>query len=176
MADREPFIVPVTAEAVVQADIGGMSIAFTRVITPEEQDPWLDQCRKSINRQRAQHELVEALVDIEARKQAIDQLPERLAKLKKERAEERARMIASWQASHAAANRRVEFMPNAAQRQARDTFDQETARKIAEAEADKEKVEAELPHYEARAARARAIIAGKERWETIAEERLAAAE
>ncbi len=162
-----PFEVPITAEAVVQADIGGMSIAFTRVVVNDEIDPWLDTCRKAINRQRAQHELVEALVDIEARRDALRTAPEREREMLKARGVERARLVASWEASHSMSGARGDFKPNPAQRKGLIEFDEQTAREREKFDSDREKVEAEMPHYEARRDRALAIIAGKERAEVI---------
>jgi hypothetical protein len=177
MPEQRAFEVPVTAEAVVQADIGGMSIAFTRVVIDSEIDSWLDTCRRAVNRQRAQQELVEALVDIEARKETLRSAPERERDMVKDRAAEQVRMRASWEAAHNTAGARTEFRLSPKYRQALEGFEAETERKRAEFAADREKVEAEMPLYEARAARARAIIAGAERSEVIGEgPRLIAAE
>lgn len=162
------YEVPVTAEIVVQADVGGMQIAFTRVAIEGEIDAWLDSFRKSVNRQRAQQELVEALVDIQSRKQALASSPDRERDMLKERASERVRLRASFEAAHRSSNPRVvDFREGPKHRQVLDAYDQETERKRAEFEADRGKVLAEMPLYEARAERARAIIAGKERSEVI---------
>lgn len=167
MPKSEIYEVPVSAEAVVQADIGGMTIAFTRVVVSDELDPWLDTCRRAINRQRAQHELVEALVDIEARREALATSPEREREILRTRAAERIRLVASFEAAHAAVRARGDFQLTSAQRKGLTDYDDETERKRAEFAAEREKVKADIPHYEARAARARAIIAGKERAEVI---------
>ncbi len=164
MAD---FEVPVTAEIVVQADVGGMQIAFTRVAIEGEVDAWLDSCRKAVNRQRAHQELVEALVDIKARRDALESSPDRERDMLKERAAERVRLRASFKAAHDATRPRVGFVEGAKHRQALEAFDGETERKRAEFEADRVKVAADLPAFEARAARARAIIGGKDRSEVI---------
>lgn len=173
MADRpRQFEVPITTEVVVQADIGGMSIAFTRVAIEGEIDVWLDTCRRAVNRQKAQAELVEALVDIEARREAMASWPQRERDRVKARAEERTRLVASFQAAHQVGRPRVDFQMTPAQRKGVIDFDTESERKALEEVAARERVEAEIPHYEARAARARAIIGGKERSEVIGGEGL----
>ena len=162
---------PVTTELVVQADIGGMTIAFTGIVTPEETDERLDVWRRAINRQRAQQELVEALVDINARRQALATSPQREAEMVKRRVDERVRLIASLEVAHSASGARVaEFKLNASQKKGLEAFDADTARNRAEFAADREKVAAEIPLYEARAARARAIIGGAERSEVVGTE------
>lgn len=167
MAENVVYEVPVTAELVVQADVGGMQIAFTRVAVEGEVDAWLDSCRKAVNRQRAHQELVEALVDIQARREALASSPDRERAMVKERAAERARLRATFKAQHEASGARVPFAEGKKHHQALDLWDQETEKKRAEFAADRAKVTAELPLYEARAARARAIIAGKDRSEVI---------
>lgn len=175
MPDKTPYAVPITTEAVVQADIGGMSIAFTGVVVDGELDAWLDKRRRAINRQGAQHELVEALVDIAARREALRTSPQRERDMVKARTDERIRVVASIEAAHQSAARVPSIRLTAAQKKGIDDFDAETQRKREEFAADRAKVEAEIPHYEARAERARAIIAGKERWEVIEAEPLPAA-
>src|SRR5260370_23110619 len=162
MPDR-PEEVRVSAEAGVRADMGGMSIAFKRVIVNEELDPWLDTCRRAINRQRAQNELVEALVDIEARHEALRTSPEREREALKTRATERIRLVASFEAAHAAVRARGEFQLTSAQRKGLMDYDDETERQRAEFAADRENGKADIPHYEARPARPRAIIGCQER-------------
>jgi hypothetical protein len=178
MPDKaEPFVVPNTTEAVVQADIGGMSVAFSGVVTDDELDAWLDKRRRAINRQRAQHELVEALVDVEARREALRTSPQREREMVKARTDERIRVVASLEAAHqnGGLSRVTEIRLTAAQKKGITDFDAETKRRRDEFETDREKVAAEIPHYEARAARARAIIGGAERSEVIGTEPLPAA-
>jgi hypothetical protein len=176
MPDETVFEVPVTAEIVVQAKIGVMEIAFTRVAIEGEVNDWLDTCRKSIQRQIAQQELVEALVDIEARREALRTSPQRERDMVKARTDERIRVVASLEAAAQVRNTRVaDFKLTAAQKKGIEDFDAETQRERDKFKSDRARVEAEIPLYEARADRARRIIAGAERSEVIGSEPLPAA-
>lgn len=165
---------PVMTEAVVQADIGGMTIAFTASVTGPELDQRLDAWRKAINRQRAQNELVEALVDVQARREALVSAPDREREAIRARLDERARLVASFEAAHQVHRPRAEFKMTDSQRGALETFDAETEQQKAKFAADREKVAADLPQFEARIERARRIIDGAERAEVIEGLRLAA--
>ncbi len=174
MPREDSFEAPAATEAVVQADIGGMTIAFTAVVGAAEINERLDAWRKAINRQRAQNELVEALVDIQARRDALAAAPDREREVIRSRLAERAVMVASWQAAHETSGKRAAFSQSPQQRQALLDYDAETERKKAEFAGDRAKIEAELPLWEARADRARRIIDGAERAEVIGDMKLAA--
>jgi hypothetical protein len=172
-----PFEVPVTAEAVVQADAFGMTVAFTRVVVDGEIDAWLDTCRRAISRQRAHHELLEALSDLAAVQETMRSGPALERGLVKARADEQVRMRASWEAAHNTAGARTEFRLTPKYRQALEEFEAETARQVAKLAAAREAAVAKVPNFEARVARSRALIAGAERSEVIGEgPRLIAAE
>lgn len=164
-----------TPEVTIQADIGGMTVAFVELVGGDERalNARLDLYRRAINRQRAQVELVEALVDIQARREALASAPRREREVLKARAEERVRQIASFEAAHQVRGNRGEFRMSQQQRAGLEAFDAETERKKGEFAADREKILAEMPHYEARAERARRIIAGAERSEVIEQEEAA---
>lgn len=167
MPREDVYEVPATTEAVVQADVGGMTIAFTAVVVADEIDARLDSWRKAINRQRAQNELVEALVDIQARREALISAPDRERETIRQRLEERAGLVASFEAAHTRRGGRAAFRMTDSQRNGLEDFDVETEREKAKFAAEIEKVAADIPLYEARAERARLIIDGKERSEVI---------
>ncbi len=172
MPRKTPEHAPATTispEIVVQADIGGMQIAFTTQARGDEAtiNAHLDLFAKAISRQRARAELIEALVDVRAIREALALAPDRERAMVKERADQRVRMIAAFEAAHQARGARSDFSLNAAQRQGLQTWDAETDQKRAEFAADREKAVAELPRHIARVARQRAIIAGADRADVI---------
>lgn len=156
-------------EIVIQADIGGMTIAFTEIVTdktPEEIDERLDHYRRSIGRQRAHQSLVESLVDLRARKEALEQMPDKERAFLKERMDERARMKVQFEAQ-----RQRSGALSVKQEQDLRNFDAQTAaERKRRFEDDRKKIESEIPLFEAQVARQRAIIAGRERSEVIAGE------
>lgn len=165
-------------QVTVQADIGGMQVAFVELVPGSEKaklDARLDLYRQAIDRQRAQQELVEALTDLRARQEALAQAPERERSLLKSRAEERVRLVAQWHAEYDARPHRVDFTLGNKHLAALHTFDEETDKKLSDECAACERIRAELPMYEARIARQRRIIAGATRAEVMEEEPLALA-
>lgn len=169
MQPKTPEPAMISPEIVVQADIGGMTIAFTTQARGDAAtiNAHLDLFAKAISRQRAQAELIEALVDVRAIREALALSPERERATMKGRTDERVRMIAAFEASHNARGARSAFGLNAAQRQGLQNFDAETEQKRAEFASDRENAAAELPRHIARVARQRAIIAGADRADVI---------
>lgn len=164
----EPFLVLPGAEAVVQADIGGVSIAFTGNVTAEDMDGTLDRWMRAISRQRAQFQLIEELVDLQACRDTVVQAPKLERELGAQRAIERAHMVAQWQAQHEASGARAGFQLSPQHRRAITEFDADTERKRAELSQQVERARAKIPECEARVARQRAIIGGRERADVIA--------
>jgi hypothetical protein len=102
--------------------------------------------------------------------------PQRERDMVKARTDERIRVVASQEAAAQVRNTRVaDFKLTAAQKKGIEDFDAETQRERDKFKSDRAKIEAEIPLYEARADRARRIIAGAERSEVIGSEPLPAA-
>lgn len=156
-------------DVMMEADIGGVKVSFAANVEGDELDAWLDQHRKAVNRQKAQHELVEALVDLVAFRDAIDTYAERRAKLQKDRAADRARTIASLEAAHVAANRRGNFELSAQNRQALHQHDLQTQAELDKLEADNEGFKAKLPSMEARVKRSEDLVAGLDKADIMRE-------
>jgi hypothetical protein len=160
---------PVAPEITIQADIGGATIAIVELVsgmTAEKLDARLDMYRRALERQRAHNLLVEALVELHARRDTLEQLPERRAEKAKERVTERARMAAAFAASAEASGRRTPNL-SAQQRQRLDEFDQMTPVEMAKLDDEETRLKKEIPLYEAQVSRQRAIIAGRDRSDVI---------
>ncbi len=176
---REAHSIKASPQITVQCDIGGLQIAFIEQVenlTLDEVTQHLDLYRNVISRQRAQQSLIEALVDVDARQKRLAELDTAKAEALREIAERKARTRSSWEAAHEAMGRRAEFKLTDPQRKGLAAFDTEITDKDAEFEAERAKLERELPLYEAQVSRQRAIIAGRERAEVIGPTFLEAAE
>lgn len=160
------------SEIVVQADLGGMNIAFSgKVEDGGSLDERLDVFTKSLGRQRAKISLAEKLVDHLAHQKALASLPDREREMLRNRAEERARIIAQYQAQHSAGNRRGEYKPSQPQQQALNTHDIETQAERKKYSDEKQAHDLTLPIVEAQIARLRAVIAGRDPTEALEIER-----
>jgi hypothetical protein len=160
---------PVAPEITIQGDIGGATIAIVELVsglTAAKLDDRLDMYRRAIERQRAHNSLVEALVDLHARTEALESLPQRRIDAAKARVQERARLAASFEAAGQLGGRRQEGMSRQ-QKQRLDEFDAQTPVEMARFDAERAQLEKEIPLYEAQVARQRAIIAGRDRSEVI---------
>lgn len=154
---------PVAPEVVVQADCFGMTIAFTELLTGANEqkiNDRLDLFGRIISRQRAKPALVEALIDLRAREERLAGLADERVQLVRKRGEERARLIASYQAQHQVMDRRGDYRPSASQKQNLANFDTETERKLEELKVLAERLPEEIKECEAKVARQRAIIEG----------------
>ncbi len=176
---REAHSIKASPQITVQCDIGGLQIAFIEQVeslTLDEVTQHLDLYRNVISRQRAQQALIEALVDVDARQKRLVELDTAKAQALRDIAEEKARTRAAWEAGHQAMGRRADFKMTDPQKKALVQFDERIQQKDAEFEAERARLERELPLYEAQVSRQRAIIAGRERAEVIGPTFLEAAE
>ena len=154
-------------EITIQADIGGCQVAIVEMVGAESAadiDARLDVYRKAIERQRAHNSLIEALVDLTARCEALAMLPEREREWARTRAAERARLAASFDA---AAQTRRSGSRSLQEKQALEKFDEQTPIDQGKFAVEREKLMKEIPMYEAQVARQRAIIAGRDRSEVM---------
>lgn len=159
-------------EMVVQADIGGITIAFTEHFDGgggiRRQNDILDECMRTIDRARAKQAMIEKQIDVEACRETLRDMPEREKALIKERAEERIRMRAAWMAQHNANNKRSEFHESSAHIKQLQQFDAETQEALAKLEQERKAIEAALPKHEAGLRRQMEIFyEGKDRAEVI---------
>lgn len=160
-------------EIVIQADLGGLSIAFTDPAKGTDEaslNERLDLYTKVIGRQRAKFTLSEKLVDLLAARKALAALPEQEREVLKSRAEERARQHAAMAAAHDVAGKRGEFMPNLAQRNQLSAFDAETAAEREKLQKQRQTLERDIPIIEAQISRLRAVIAGGDPIDPLVEE------
>lgn len=155
---------PVAPEIVVQCDIGGMTIAFTELVSGADEakiNDRLDLFARTIGRQRARITLTEKLVDLLANEKATASLPERKREHAKARAAERARIVASWEAQHQVSSKRVvDFKMSDQQRKALLEFDQQSESDLRKLDAEAEALALQRPLLDAQIARLRAVIAG----------------
>lgn len=156
-------------EMVIQADIGGIQIALTVPLdgAKDRQDEILDRSLKTVNRARAHQSLVEALIDTQARKERIEQIPAAIQELGERRIREKVEMRALWQAQHDATGRRSEFAEQAQHKKALVDFDIESEAQLKKLRDERAQLEKELPIYEMQVTRQRMILAGKDRSEVI---------
>lgn len=170
---------PVAPEIVLQADIGGMTIAFTELVSGADEEKLnerLDLYGRAIARQRAKVTLTEKLVDLLAAQKTLASLPEREMATIKARAEERMRLRASFEAAHDASGRRSAFRLNDAQQKGLEAFDAQTAVERKKLDDERKMIEAGLPVLEAQIARLRGVIAGRDPMEALEVERETLAE
>jgi hypothetical protein len=154
---------------VIQGEIGGFQLCLEQHVdaATTDIDERLDRMVSAFWRQRAKIALVDALVDVEARRKRLADLPDSEADYVAQRAAARALLRASFIQKHETSGKRGEFRLTPSQDEALRTHDVETAQKRAEMAAEKLKLEHDLPIYEAQVSRQRAIIAGRDRSEVI---------
>lgn len=157
-------------EIVVQAELGGLSIAFTESETDgRDANAILDDATKAIGRQRAKQTLTEKLVDMLACDKALASLPQREAEAIRARADEGARLRASFAAANTLRpRRRVEGVEFTEQQAATLTsFEAETEQVRKKFSEEKQGLELNRPILEAQIARLRAVIAGRDPTEAL---------
>src|SRR5713226_6313024 len=99
-------------EILVTADIGGVGLSLTELVsgkTPEEIDERLDAYTNMINRQRARIYLTEALSDLRASRATLKEMPDKHRTYLVNRADQRIRLVASYEAVHRVSNKRSDF-------------------------------------------------------------------
>jgi hypothetical protein len=158
-------------EIVIQADLGGLSIAFTEqlsgTVAEDVVNQQLDRFTKAIGRQRSKFTLSEKLVDLLATKKTLETHDQRLAEELKKKAEERMRINMAFRQPE---GRRLERPKTKAQLAAEQQNDEETAQ-IRRDYAEKRKtLEDNIPILEAQISRLRAVIAGRDPTEALEQE------
>lgn len=152
--------------------VGGMTVAFDFEIGADESpDTLADLAVKTIERVRAQQDLLEALTDVAAREEVLAKYPELAAGLLRDRTEQRVRRRARMQ-REAEIRRggrplRIEWEEGAKEKQDLAAFDLETEELAQKLKDQKEQAERELPMWRERVERARLILGGKSRAEVI---------
>jgi hypothetical protein len=151
-------------EVVVQAEVAGMTIAFTAHVPEAMLVPYLSMVRRNIDQQRAHNMLIEALIDLAAAEETLATWGQRKAKAMEVIIVERTRLRAQYQ--NANENRRnADFSPK--QQGDLAQFDGRMTAESEKFEAEKKKLEETIPVYRDRAERQRKIIAGAERADMV---------
>lgn len=166
ISERQPMP-KVTIGAVgvtMQADIGGATVAFEQLIDAtvdrEDFDSQLDFLAARLGRQRARSQLAEKLLAREIAQDMLDNWENDRDTALKAKATERAQTISSWQATHAAFNKRGEFRMNAQQQQAIANLDQNIETTRTQYDERKQKLQQDVRLVDKQIARLRALIAG----------------
>lgn len=159
-------------EIVIQADLGGISIAITEQSPPDidAQNDILDRVWKVIGRQKARLELSEKILARAACEKMLALLPEQELSMVKGRIEDRARLVLSWEQQYAASGKRGDFRPNDSHRKALESFDAQTESEREKFRKQKASLETDGPMIEAQISRLRAIIAGRDPTEYVPED------
>lgn len=149
-----------------QGDIGGIVFAFEQHIdaTADEREinEIADRMRRVFARQKAQIDLGEKLLARQIALQVIEDHPEKKTRELRALADEKIRLRASFSAAHEGSNRRTEFRLTAPQQKALDSFDERLESAGLRIDAEKARMEADLPLIEKQIARLRAIIDGRD--------------
>jgi hypothetical protein len=161
----------IAPQITIQADVGGMSLAFVEDTSGVDEGKLRERVgiyRRVIDYARAQNSLVEALVDLQAVKEALASWDERRAAALKAVADEKIREQASYEAANQLGPRakRTDGFTDQQMQNLRQ-FDAKRAAEAAKFDLEKENLEKALPRHEAQVARQRAIIAGRDRSEVI---------
>src|SRR4029077_2397545 len=114
-------------EIVIQADLGGLSIAFTEqlsgTVAEDVVNQQLDRFTQAIGRRRSTFTLSEKLVDLLATRKTLETHDQRLAEELKKKAEERMRINMAFRQPE---GRRLERPKTKAQLAAEQQNDEET--------------------------------------------------
>lgn len=153
-----------TIDITLQADVGGATLAIELSLDPATSsqafDDRLDFASARLGRQRARHELSEKLLAREIAQDMLDNWESDRDTALKAKATERAQTISSWQATHAAFNKRGEFRMNAQQQQAIANLDQNIETTRMQYDERKQKLQQDVRLVDKQIARLRALIAG----------------
>lgn len=152
-------------EVVVQAEVAGMTIAFTAHVPEAMLDDYMDMVRRRIDRARAHNMLIEALVDLAASEETLATWGQRKAKALEEILTERTRLRAQYETVNAGI-RRADGL-SVKQQSDLGQFNAKLEVEAAKFDAEKKKLEENIPVYRDRVARQRQIIAGAERADMV---------
>jgi hypothetical protein len=162
-------------EIVIQADLGGLSIALTENMSDSPSameralNEHLDRFTKAIGRQRSRFALSEKLVDLLATRKTLETHDQRLQEELKKKAEDRMRINAAY--ARAEDGRRLERPKSKQQLAAEQQNDEEIAQLRLDYAGKKKTLEDNIPVLEAQISRLRAVIAGRDPTEALEEER-----
>jgi hypothetical protein len=152
-------------EVVVQAEVSGMTIAFTAHVPEEKLDAYMDMVRRRIDRARAYNHLVEVLIDQAACEEALASWGQRKAKAIEEIVVERTRLRAKYEIDNAG-TRRADGL-SAKQQNDLGAFTPKIEAEDRKFAVERKNLEERIPVYRDRASRQRQIIAGAERADMV---------
>jgi hypothetical protein len=150
-------------ELVIQAEVGGVTIAFTELVNGDEAKlrGRVEMYLRTVDFARAKQMLVEALIDLESRRETLNgwgaSRDAAIKKLVEDRTRARATFVAGGRSDRL----------TGAQQKTLDNFDAQIEQERAKWDQHKAKIEEEIPRYAAQVARQRAILAGRDRSEVI---------
>ena len=154
-----------TPEVVMQAEVAGMTIAFTAHVPEAMLDAYMDMVRRRIDRSRAHNMLIEALIDLAACEETLATWGVRKAKALEEIISERTRLRAQYELANDG-NRRADGL-SLKQRSDLAQFNGKIEAEEQKFAAEKRKLEENIPVYRDRVSRQRQIIAGAERADMV---------
>ena len=152
-------------EVVVQAEVAGMTIAFTAHVPEDKLDAYMDMVRRRIDRARAHNMLIEALIDLAACEETLATWGSRKAKALEEIIAERTRLRAQYEQANAG-SRRADGL-SVKQQNDLGQFNAKIEAEDQKFAAERKKLEDDIPVYRDRVARQRQIIAGAERADMV---------
>jgi hypothetical protein len=152
-------------EVVVQAEVAGMTIAFTAHVPEEKLDAYMDMVRRHIDRARAHNKLVEVLIDLTANEEALASWPERKAKAIAEIVAERTRLRAQYELANAGSRRADGLSPK--QQNDLEAFTPKIELEDKKFAAERKTIEGNILVYRDHVSRQRQIIAGAERADMV---------
>jgi hypothetical protein len=152
-------------DVVIQAEVAGMTIAFTAHVPEAMLDDYMDMVRRRIDRARAHNMLIEALIDLTSNEEALASWPERKAKDIAEIVSERTRLRARYEQANTG-TRRADGL-SIKQENDLAAFTPKIEFKDQEYAAERKKIEENIAVYRDRVARQRQIINGAERADMV---------
>lgn len=164
--------VGLSPEIMVKVDLGGLDISFAEVVlnkSPDEVHAIVAAYIQQASRARAANDIHFYVLEAQARRDVLRDLPETERAYMKKRIDERTRERASWEAAYEVHKPRTPFQLTPKHKQWLETFEAETKRYVEDnfSAAARERVQKELAESETKIRRQRAIMAGTERADMI---------
>lgn len=152
-------------EVVIQAEVAGMTVAFTAHVPEAVLDDYMDMVRRRIDRARAHNMLIEALIDLAASEETLANWGRRKAKALEEIVTDRTRLRAQYERVNAG-SRRADGL-SAKQQNDLTQFNARIEAEEQKFDAERKKLEENIPVFRDRVARQRGIIAGRDRADMV---------
>lgn len=178
--DAEPRFTMSGMGVTIQGDLGGIMLAMEQHLDATADDEFindtLDKLTRAWHRQRARASLRTLLLDVERQEFALTRYPVEAEQLKRDRAADRARLIASFHAKWDTARKRGDYQRSTSEQATLDSHDRETEAKIGDLEKKRDELKAMIPVTLAQVEKLRRQIAGHDPVDQTEEPLRAAAE